>query len=161
MTTPATPHTISLQFADVNAMATAPIQNLSSATNSPYAATDAADAYPTAAQGPAAGALPPVYSKSGVIAFVEAEKVAGNPPYFVLEPTSTDPITPSVDPNYPYGDPSAGTNTVIAAQSSLIYNLSSTSPFAAPPSSAQPVHSPNLPGRWKRLNIDLAPVPVP
>lgn len=142
-----TPHTLSLEFADVNAMATAPIQNLSSATNHRVTLTD----------------FLPVDSQSGVIAYVQAEYEAGRPPYFLLDPQSLLPITEDspVDPDYPYGDPTVGVSTVpgviypttIAAQSALVYD------FPAPPGPApreNPVYSPNLPGRWRRLTVAVA-----
>lgn len=149
MTLPATPHTVSLQLSDVNALATTPIQNLSSATDVPVTP----------------GTLLPVQSKSGVIAFVQAEweaYVGGNfarLPYFILDPQSTLGITadsPTPNAAYPYGDPTVvpgPEGTVIAAQSALTY-----SPLPGEPN-ANPVYSPNAPGRWRRLNIGVALAP--
>lgn len=167
MTLPAGPFFASVQFADVNQMATTPIENLSSATNVAFGPNTSypPNVNPNLAPrvpGPTPvftneGALPPVYSKSGIIAFVEAEFINHRPPYYALDPNSTAAISPSLDPNYPYGDPgsSPGDRCVIAAQSSLEYALNNGDPFAAPASVKEPVHNPALPGRWVTLNIDL------
>lgn len=163
----ANPHTVLLEFADVNAMATTPIQNLSSPTNvsalvqnqNPNQPMLMAPRAPAPAPSPSTnGQLPPVKSKSGVIAFVQEEYENDRPPYFLLDPQNLFPISVNdpADPAYPYGDPTAPgpvPTTVIAAQSSLAY-----SPLPGEPNS-NPVHSPNLPGRWLRLNVGIATPP--